>query len=276
MRRLAVVFFSLLLMTKVSAGQQQPNVTRTSIPTKPIEAPDYEKWHIELTAAYWPLTPAGDVRTHSLSGNLKNDLGIDGWKSHPAASAVIQFRRRNKIVIEAIKYRLNGGAVLHRNLVFSGKTFLVADQTQSTARLSSMYAGYERDLMSSPYGFAGFSAGIQYMEANIKIRDLTQGVEQVNDTRLAFPVAGGAFRVFPKHRDFFNLNGEIRGMALGNYGHNLDSSVNLGLRLSRTVTLQLGLRVLETDLHNKFETEGMNATFRGPTISIQWRDRGEK
>src|ERR1700733_1714254 len=132
MRRLAIILFALVLMTRALSGQQQPVVTRTRIPPKPVEAPDYENWQVELTGEYWALKPSGSVMTDSSPENMKDDLGIEGWKSHPAASAVVQFSRRNKIVIEGIKYRLNGGSVLNRELVFHGQSFSVSDQIKST------------------------------------------------------------------------------------------------------------------------------------------------
>jgi hypothetical protein len=259
-------------MTKMSSGQQ-PTITRSSIPAESIDLLDYENWQVELTGQYWPLRPTGSLWTQTLPGNLRDDLGIEGWKSHPAGSAVVQFSRRHKIVVEGIKYRLNGGSVLHRELILRGQSFAATDQIQSTIKIGAAYAGYERDLISYPRGFIGISLGLNYMEANAGIVDLTRGVEQASDTRLAFPVAGGAFRVFPGHSHLFNVNGEIKGMNLGNYGSHLDGSVNMGLSFSRTAALQLGFRALEMDLHNKFETEGVRATFMGPTFAIQWRNR---
>src|ERR1700754_573618 len=99
MTKLALALTTLLLVPTIASAQQQPNITRTSIPPRQAEAPDYERWHVELTGQYWPFKPTGDVKMQSFPGNMRNDLGIEGWKSHPAAGAVVQLTRKNKLVI---------------------------------------------------------------------------------------------------------------------------------------------------------------------------------
>src|SRR4029077_11505512 len=104
------------------SSRQQPEVIRISIPPK-VESNDYEEWDVEFRAEYWALKPTGDARFESFSTNLAGDLGIEGWKSHPSAKAAIQFTRRNKLVIEGLLYRLNGGNLLQRTLDFQGLPF---------------------------------------------------------------------------------------------------------------------------------------------------------
>jgi hypothetical protein len=279
MKRSALILL-FLVSVKISYAQdqpapsnrQQPEVIRISIPPK-VESNDYEEWDVELSAEYWALKPTGDARFESVSTNLAGDLGIEGWKSHPSAKAAIQFTRRNKLVIEGLLYRLNGGNLLERNLNFQGPGFRANDQTQSTLKLASVYAGYERDFFSKKHGFAGILAGINYLEANTKFRDITNGIEKYGDTRLAFPTLGGSFRIYPAQWHVLNFNGEMKGMTLGNYGKYLDGEMNIGLSFSRTVTLELGFRGVGTELHDKYETTGVRTTFRGPVISFEWRDR---
>src|SRR3954451_16459049 len=60
-------------------------VTRTRIPTRLNQAVNFEAWRVEVTAGYWPLHASGEVKTQTTPADLKKDLGIVGFKSHPYA-----------------------------------------------------------------------------------------------------------------------------------------------------------------------------------------------
>lgn len=271
MKRSALALIALLLMVG-GALAQTPGVRVIDVPPRPQSAIDYEDHLLEFTLTYWPFKPSGRLRTEFIPADLNDDLGVEGWKSHPAFRLVVQPKRRHKIVLEGIPYRLNGGNTLERPILFAGRSFLVTDEVETRIKLNYAYAGYQYDFVSRPGGHAGLNFGAAYLEANARLRSVTRGIDETSHTRLVAPLLGLESRVYLSG-SVLSISGELKGMHFGNYGHYLHSAVGLGISPAEFVTLQLGISMLDTDFHDKHDAKGVNATFVGPTVSVQVRPR---
>jgi hypothetical protein len=234
---------------------------------------DHENWQIEFTGGYWPLSASGQIQTRFIAVDVEQDLGISGRKSHPVPSLTFQPARKHKITIEGVPYRLNGGNALQRTFQFQGRTFAVQDQIDTKVKLNYVYAGYEYDVISRPHGFAGILAGVAYLQSSARVRSLTLNQEETVRARVPFPTAGGAARLFPVNGQRFDIHGEIKGMHFGDYGHYLQSKFGAGFSFTENFTLQAGYAILDADVHNKDESQGVNVNFSGPFFSVQWRNR---
>ena len=245
-------------------------IVKVYLPEKVIDH-SLEKWKTEFTLGYWPFLPVGNVKTLSTPGKFDKDLGLEGYKSHPYLRLALKPRLRHTFVLEGIPYRLNGATTLNRELTFLDRTFIIRDDIQTRIKLNSINFDYRYNFLSKDRGFVALVTGFGYLEANAKIINTTRDIEEVSKAKLVFPVVGATSQGYLGHSDRFSIEGDVKGMHFGNYGYYVRSAVGLGVTLRKGVTLNLGYSTLDTDLHNKYETEGVKANFKGPTLYLRFR-----
>ena len=257
----------------IAAAPAGNPIRKLDIPIRADVSKDFEDWAAEISAGYWPFDPTGKVKTQSTPGDLATDLGVKGYKSHPYFRLIVKPMRRFALSMEGIPYRLNGATTLNRELVFLGRTFLVKDDVTTKIKLNSVTVQARYDVVSRNSGFVGLILGGGFLQANAKITNTSRGIQDISKAQAIFPMVGTGFRAYPMSTYRFSFDGEVKGMNLGNYGYYMQSAFGVGYSPSQQVTFHFGYSVLDSDVHNKYETEGLRANFRGPTISIQWRNR---
>ena len=72
-------------------------------------------------------------------------------------------------------------------------------------------------------------------------------------------------------RNLVELDGELKGMPLGSYGHYLQFAIHGGVNAGRHVTVQAGYMLTDADVHRQDQTRGFMPRFQGPSFGIQLR-----
>jgi len=234
---------------------------------------DREAFTVEGTASAWFLHPSGDVISNGNQIDFRSDLGISSRHTSPFIRAILKPRRKDRIVFETIPYRLEGNAQLTKSFTFNGVTYTIQDRVASEANVNYFFGAYQRDLVSGNLGHAGLQAGIGYLDGDANVKSQTRGLQGTESAKIPFPQVGGEFRVFPDPRGHFNVNADVKGFPLGSYGHYFQTVVNVGLTLRRNLTAQAGYAYVNGDIHETNNGDGFKLNFRGPVISIQFRDR---
>ncbi len=234
---------------------------------------DREAFTVEGTLAAWFLHPSGDVISNGNRIDFRTDLGISSRHTSPYIRAILKPSRKNRVVFETIPYRLEGNQQLTRSFTFNGVTYTLQDRVASEANVNYFFGGYQRDLVSGRMGHAGFLTGIGYLDGDANVKSQTRGLQGTESAKVPFPLIGGEFRIFPDPAGHLNLNAELKGFPFGGYGHYFQTVVNVGLSLGHNLTAQFGYAYLNGDIHEKNNGDGFKLDFRGPLISIQFRDR---
>jgi hypothetical protein len=234
---------------------------------------DREAFTVEGTVSAWFLHPSGDVISNGNRADLRTDLGISSHHTSPYIRAILKPSRKDRVVFETAPYRLDGNQQLTRSFTFNGVTYTIQDRIASEADINYFFGGYQRDLFSGTMGHAGFVTGIGYLDGDANVRSQTRGLQGTESAKIPFPLIGGEFRVFADPGRRFNVNAELKGLPLGGYGHYAQTVVNIGVLLNPNLTAQVGYAYLNTDIHEKNNGDGFKLNFRGPVISIQFRDR---
>lgn len=234
---------------------------------------DREAFTVEGTVAAWWIRPSGDVLSNGNRVDLRSDLGMSSRHVSPYVRATLKPSRKNRVVFETIPYRLEGNQALTRSFTFSNVTYTVQDRISSRTDVNYFFGGYQRDFVSGDAGHAGLLAGVGYLDGDASVRSETRGLSGTESAKVPFPLIGGEFRVFPAPGGHLNVNGEVKGLPLGSYGHYIHGVINFGVALSRNLTAQVGYSYLNADVHEKNNGDGFKLDFRGPVISIQFRDR---
>jgi hypothetical protein len=243
--------------------------------TSPLLAQDSDReaFTVEGTVAAWFSRPSGTVISNGIDVDLRSDLGMSSRHTSPYIRAIFKPTPRNRVVFETVPFRLEASQALTRSFTFSNVTYTVQDRISSRANVNYFFGAYQRDFVSGDTGHAGLLAGVGYLDGDADVKSETRGLQGTESAKIPFPLFGGEFRTFPAPRGYFNINGEIKGVPLGGYGHYIHTVINVGVGLSRNLTAQIGYSYLNADIHEKNNGDGFKLNFRGPVLSIQFRDR---
>jgi hypothetical protein len=240
-----------------------------------LSGQDFENFRIEVTGSAWRTQVEGELQSGVLPVDLRSDLNLPDTYNF-LGRLVLKPGRRHRIIIDGGPFESSGTNQLSRSIVFNGRTYTIRDAIESTASLTSIYGGYQFDVISRNQGHLGFSVGGVYLNAEGSIRSATTGGSATRAYDLGLPLAGAEFRVFviPGSR-LLNINGEVRGMQFGGYGHYVRAMPAAGLSLGR-ITFQAGYAILDADIHENRpvgDRTGVAPRFTGPFFGIQLRDR---
>jgi hypothetical protein len=233
---------------------------------------DPENFHVEVSASAWILHSSGHIQSGSLPIDLRTDLGVEQNTPTFFGKLVVKPARRHRIVLEGTPFDLSGRQAVTRSITYRGRTFNVSDTVVLSARLDYLYAGYQYDVVSRPSGHLGFEIGGAYLNGTGTLRGLESGMTATQKQTIGLPLVGAEFRVSPLPGfRVLELNGEAKGMTLGDYGHYMQGAANLGIRL-RAFTFEGGYRIVDADVHDTtVNRSGVAPFFRGPVAGIVFR-----
>ena len=233
---------------------------------------DPEDFHVEITGSAWMLHTSGHIQSGGLPVDLRSDLAVEQNVPTFFGKLIVKPARRHRIVVEGTPFDLHGRQTITRSITYRGNTFNVSDTVVSNANLTYVFAGYQYDVISHPSGHLGFQLGGAYLNAAGTLQGLQSGITSTKSQSIGLPLVGAEFRTSPvaAHR-LLELNGEVKGMGFGSYGHYLQATANLGVRLGR-LTLEGGYRLVDADVHETSQNpSGVSPQFRGPVAGLVFR-----
>ena len=189
-----------------------------------------EDFRIEITGSAWLLDSGGYIQSNAGPIDLVNDLGVQQQQPTFYGKLVFKPARKHRIVIEGTPFQLSGLNTVGRTVVYRGQTFTVNQTLQSSADLTYVFGGYQYDLVSGRQGHFGLSVGGAYLSATGLIRSVQTGVVGTRSETVGLPLAGAEFRLFPiRGHKIFEIDGGVRGMAFGDYGHYIEGTGEGGI-----------------------------------------------
>jgi hypothetical protein len=240
-----------------------------------LAAQPLENFRVEATASAWHTRVSGELQSGILPIDLRSDLNLDDSFNF-VGRLVLKPGRRHRFVIDGGPYESTGSNRLTRSISYNGQLYRVSDVIDSKASLTSIFGGYQFDVISRDQGHLGFLAGGVYLDAEGTIRSGTTGFSATRTYQLGLPLAGMEFRAFliPGSR-LLNVNAEVRGMQFGDNGHYVRATPAVGLSFG-IFTLQAGFIFLDAEIHENRSAgirTGIALRMTGPVFGIQIRDR---
>jgi hypothetical protein len=248
-----------------------------------------EDFRVEVTGSAWLVNSGGTIRPGGGSGvipvislspvitvpaaiDLVTDLGVKQRQPSFYGRLVIKPGRKHRIVIEGTPVALHGTNVITQTVIYQGQVFTIGQTLESSADVNYFFGGYQYDVVSAPAGHLGFSVGGAYLNATGTIRGIESGLVATKSETVGLPLAGAEARVFViPGRKLLEIDGGVRGMAFGGYGHYVEGTVNGGIGFG-PLTIQAGYRAVSADLHSANNGgNGVDVRLRGPIFSLQAR-----
>ena len=230
-----------------------------------------ENFKFEITGTGWLVNSSGTIQSNGRPVNLVSDLGAQ--QSQPTFYGQFVFKpaRKHRIVLEGTPFRISGYNTVNRTISYHGQTFNYSQTLQSSADINYFFGGYQYDVISGPMGHLGFSVGGAYLNATGTIEAVQTSTIASKSETVGLPLAGGDFRIFPipGHR-IIDLEGGLRGMDVGSYGHYVEGTANGGICFG-PVTVLAGYRRVDALFQASNGSSGVDVRLSGPTFSMMWR-----
>jgi hypothetical protein len=235
-------------------------------------ANDPEDFRIEVTGSAWIVSSGGSIQANGTPVDLVSDLNVSQREPTFYGQLVFKPARKHRIVVEGAPFRLSGLNTISRTFSYRGQNFTVSETVRSNAELDYLFAGYQYDVLSGAKGHLGFSVGGAYLSATGTIQATQVSTAATQSQTIGLPLAGADFRVFPvPGHKILELEGAIRGMNFGDYGHYVEASANGGLCLG-PITFLAGYRAVNTQLHEtRNGGSGVSPRLKGPIFSLMFR-----
>jgi hypothetical protein len=230
-----------------------------------------ENFRIEVTGAAWLVNTSGTIQSNGAPVNLVTDLGAQQHQPAFYGNLVFKPGRKHRIIFEGSPFQVNGYNTVDRSITYRGQTFMVSETLRSSAEMNYFFGGYQYDVVSGPMGHLGFSVGAAYLNATGTIQAVQTSTVATKSETLGLPLAGADMRLFPiPHHRLVDVEGGIRGMGVGSYGHYVEGSANGGLCFG-PVTVLAGYRQVNALFHDTSNSSGVNVRLRGPIFSMTYR-----
>lgn len=254
-----------------------PWLAAIAVPTVALAADptDPEDFHVEVTGSAWIVDTSGTVHSDGTSIDLRSDLGFEQQIATFTGKLVFKPRRRQRIFIEGTPLSGSGTNTVNRSITYHGQVFNVSDTVSSSVDLTMLLVGYQYDIISNRYGHLGVSVSGAYLNGTGTLTSLTANTTSSSSQQIGLPIAGAEFRVFPiPGHKWLDLDGGVRGMAYGSYGHYVEGNGNVAIWLANHFSLAAGYRRIDTQLQNNdnpLTSSGLNVSLRGPIFSAGFK-----
>lgn len=237
---------------------------------------DPENFHMEVLGSAWIVDPSGTVHSDGTYIDLISDLNFGQQVPTFSGKLVFKPRRRQRILVEGTPLTANGLNAINRTITYGGTTFNLSDTIRSSVNLNVVLVGYGYDVISNRYGHLGLSVSGMYLDGTGTLTSIGPASSSSTSTeRIGLAIAGTEARLFPIPRHpWLDLNGTLRGMTYGNYGHYVEWNMNGGVWLAKRFTIEAGYRRIDTQLQDSNDpltNSGLNVHIRGPIVSAGFR-----
>lgn len=235
-----------------------------------------EDFKIEATGSLWIVDSAGNVGANGTMLDFVHDLGTRQQAKIGFGTFIFKPGQRHRIVVDFMSLGFSGQHQITESFTYANQRYHANELVDASARAKYLYGGYQYDFITGSPGHLGASVGAVYFHSQGTLSAPQAGVNTSDSGNFGFPLAGLEFRVFPvPGRAIVDLNGGIRGMDFGNYGHYLESGLNAGIWMGR----HLGLHVGYKDIRAAFQNTGGSSAnaaradvrIHGPVFSLTFK-----
>ena len=230
-----------------------------------------EDYRLELSATLWRMNTNGTIRADGTPINMLTDLGVGQRQRIYDGRFVLKFKRKLRFVVEGTPISIQGLNTIHRDVTYFNQQYSVSDTLKSSARINYIYAGFHKDWYSGKMGRLGTSIGGAYLGLQGSIQGERSGIDKQGKTPAGLPFVGADFRFYLiPNRRWIALEGAVRGLPAGGYGHWLEANGGVGGWIG-PIGLQVGYREMLIDFHQTgINANGLNLRFYGPMATVFW------
>ena len=230
-----------------------------------------ENYTVELEGRMWSVKLDSTVKVvqNGIGTDMKlvDDLGFDERKNFFQGRLQVKFFRKHKFNLEYIPLKWDADKVITRTVQFSGQTYTVGTQVQSSLDLKFLKGGYEYDFLVGSLGFLGGTLDVLVANASVQLKAPALAIDQKEDKTVPIPMIGLIGRIYPIK--WVNLTAKASGLPLGSYVYVFDAEASLNINPIKYLGISGGYRYFSTNL--KYNDNSLDYKLDGPFVALALR-----
>lgn len=243
---------------------------------------DFDSYKLKVDG-YWFLSyPSGSFQGMNETGtiNLQRDVGFKAYSTF-TGKLDWKFTRKNHIYIVGSSYDQTRSFTLNRTIMFQGQTFDVGLTARANLSAPLIAPGYQYDIIRRKRGHLGVGVQINTFDAHASINAAAQvtsdgvhhaAVSASGSLVAPIPVAGPQFRLYLTNSPRLYVEGNVYGMYLFGYGNFVSTADNLGLTLTKHLSVNAGYQLgsrLVVNSNSSANRIGIHLTQKGPIVGLE-------
>jgi hypothetical protein len=238
---------------------------------------DFDQYKVRIDAFWFYSSPSVTMEGEGHNGfvNFDRDFGFNTYSTF-AGKLDWKFTRKNHLYVVASPFIQSRTVMINRTINFRGETFPVGTTTTGKLQAILIAPGYQYDIFRRKRWHLGIAVQIDLFDTKGTLNAAAQvnhGAQQAAIFRSAsllapVPVAGPEARAYLTRRLF--VEGNIYGMYLFGYGNFISTAADLGLSVSKHLSInagyEMGSRLRVNDSTGRI---GLSLTQKGPIVGAE-------
>jgi len=240
---------------------------------------DFDEYKVRITGFWFYSNPSGTIEDATTGDiiNLHKDIGFNSYSTF-SGKLDWKFTRKNHIYLAGAPFDQSRQTVLQRTIVFQGQTFNVGVLTKVNLSAPLIAPGYQYDISRRRRGHIGIAVQIDLFPSSAsffaaaQVNTNNQVISAKKSLLAPIPVAGPEGRFYLTNSPRLFVEGNLFGMYLFGYGNFISTTDDVGVTLTKHVSLnagyQLGTR-LNVNVDEKKDRFGLSLTQKGPIVGLE-------
>ena len=240
---------------------------------------DFDVYKVRIDGFWFYSNPTGTLQD-ATSGNiisLHKDLAFSSYSTF-TGKLDWKFTRKNHLYLVGASFDQSRQTVLQRTIMFHGQTFNVGVLTRANLSAPMIAPGYQYDIFRRRRWHLGL--GVQFnlfnssasLFAAAQVNTNNQVISAKKSLLVPIPVAGPQARFYLTNSPRVFVEGNLYGMYFFGYGNFVSTSDNVGITLTRHLSVNAGYQLgsrLNVNVDSKKDRLGLSLTQKGPIVGAE-------
>ena len=240
---------------------------------------DFDEYKVRITGFWFYSNPTGTLQD-AITGDiisLHKDIAFSSYSTF-SGKLDWKFTRKNHLYLVGAAFDQSRQTVLQRTIGFQGQTFNVGVLTKANLSAPLIAPGYQYDISRRKRGHIGIAVQIDLFNANAslfaaaQVNTNNQVISAKKSLLAPIPVAGPQFRFYLTNSPRLFVEGNLYGMYLFGYGNFISTSADIGVTLTKHLSLNAGYQLgsrLNVNVDSKKDRLGLSLTQKGPIVGAE-------
>jgi len=240
---------------------------------------DFDAYKIRIDGFWFYSNPTGTLQDATTGDiiNLHKDFSFGSYSTF-AGKLDWKFTRKNHFYLVGSAFDQSRTAVLQRTIMFHGQMFNVGVITKANLSSPLIAPGYQYDIIRRKRGHLGLAIQFDLFNSSASLFAAAQ-VNNNNQVQFAkksllapIPVAGPQARFYLTNSPRVYVEGNLYGMYFFGYGNFVSTSDDLGVTLTKHLSVNAGYQVgsrLNVNVDSKKDRLGLSLTQKGPIVGAE-------
>jgi hypothetical protein len=245
------------------------------------QSEEFDDYKLKIDATWFYSNPTGTVKAQGDAEpvDFHRDLNFGSYSTF-AGKIDWKFTHKNHFYVVIVPLWSSKTTTLSRDIVWDGNPIHVGAVVQSELHSVEVAPGYQYDIIRRRRGHLGLAVQIDLFNSTAKIAAAAQvtgdGTQQAavssSKSLLApLPVAGPEFRLYLTNSPRVYIDGNVYGMYFFGYGNFVSSTGDIGITLSKHVSVQAGYALgTRLNVNGTSSRIGLDLTQKGPLAGLEF------